>query len=230
MNSNLIVGVGIKTSLFYNQKLKNKYRILLSGAVAVSMLLSLAVHFTHRLPKFVQSRKNRVIVRVTGALLIVGAGWLPYADVEAWLFMTILAFVLSAVNLYEFSSADVVDISKYTRGKLRGHDAEVSYSDTTGQDGLDTDGITTVPALTTSSQGSRECGRSCMPWGAESSTVQATTASLGVDSMPDIKAITSSNGANSITANSNPESNVHKRVSISLRESEASNEGNMHDL
>jgi len=111
MISDLIVGVGIKCSLSYNQKLKTKYRLLLVGSVAASLLFSLGIHLSHGLPKrFRVPLSMRILFRFVVAGAIVGCGWVPYKEVPAYAFLIVISTLLVCACVFELYASEIMSV------------------------------------------------------------------------------------------------------------------------
>jgi len=103
----LIMGVGVKCALYYNTKLKQKYRYLLCFTFSINILISMAIHCCHKLPKFELGIKTRVGVRFIGAMIGAGLGCIPYGDLSVKGLTWSLASVGICLLFFEFYAAHI---------------------------------------------------------------------------------------------------------------------------
>lgn len=103
----LMMGVGVKCSLYYNTYLKQKYRYLLCFTFAINIVISIAIHLCHKLPVFELSIRTRVTVRVIGAVIGGCLGLVPYGSLSAMGLTWSLATVGMVLVLFEFYAAHI---------------------------------------------------------------------------------------------------------------------------
>ena len=115
---NLMVGVGIKCALSYNDSLKTKYRLLLAGSTAASLMLSYGLHCLHKFPSgFVCAPIVRFIIRVAASCGIFGLGWIPKDSLPAWAFVFLSSMVALCIVLVEFFGSQLKLSPTCTTGK-----------------------------------------------------------------------------------------------------------------
>lgn len=104
----LIFGVGIKLSLVYNNSFKTKYRMLLTGSCAVTLVLSFGLHTLHRLPtSFKCGIFPRMVVRVVVSAIVVGLGAIPKDDLPAWALMGLISGMTVTLVMFEFYASRI---------------------------------------------------------------------------------------------------------------------------